>query len=112
MTLTNDAVFSHCLPLRRNVKATDAVMDSPRCIDIAEAETPLHVQTAVLAPLAPPEGRAFRRHGEQGTNSTRFRRFTDTPYVPAPSTSTETAPPRHPSPIPPSARTQIPLPTT
>src|SRR3546814_7153808 len=27
MALTNQAVFSHCLPLRRNVKATDAVME-------------------------------------------------------------------------------------
>ena len=34
MKLTNNGVFSHCLPLRRNVKATDAVMDSPACIAI------------------------------------------------------------------------------
>jgi N-acetylornithine carbamoyltransferase len=52
MALTNDAVFSHCLPLRRNVKATDAVMDSPRCIAIEEAENRLHVQKAVMAALA------------------------------------------------------------
>lgn len=51
MALTNDAVFSHCLPLRRNVKATDAVMDSPRCIAIDEAENRLHVQKAVMAEL-------------------------------------------------------------
>ncbi|KAA2284536.1 N-acetylornithine carbamoyltransferase [Arenimonas fontis] len=51
MALTNDAVFSHCLPLRRNVKATDAVMDSPRCIAIDEAENRLHVQKAVMAAL-------------------------------------------------------------
>ncbi|HET8819886.1 MAG TPA: N-acetylornithine carbamoyltransferase [Xanthomonadaceae bacterium] len=51
MALTNDAVFSHCLPLRRNVKATDAVMDSPRCIAIDEAENRLHVQKAVMATL-------------------------------------------------------------
>src|SRR3546814_6071933 len=38
MAKTNDGVFSHCLPLRRNVKATDAVMDSPGCIAIDEAE--------------------------------------------------------------------------
>ena len=56
MALTNDAVFSHCLPLRRNVKATDAVMDSPRCIAIEEAENRLHVQKAVMATLL--EGRA------------------------------------------------------
>ena len=52
MALTDDAVFSHCLPLRRNVKATDAVMDSPRCIAIEEAENRLHVQKAVMATLA------------------------------------------------------------
>jgi N-acetylornithine carbamoyltransferase len=52
MALTDDAVFSHCLPLRRNVKATDAVIDSPRCLAIEEAENRLHVQKAVMAKLA------------------------------------------------------------
>src|SRR3546814_827278 len=52
MAKTNDGVFSHCLPLRRNVKATDAVMDSPGCIAIDEAENRLHVQKAVMAVLA------------------------------------------------------------
>ena len=52
MGLTNNGVFSHCLPLRRNVKATDGVMDSPNCIAIDEAENRLHVQKAVMAVLA------------------------------------------------------------
>jgi len=51
MALTNNDVFSHCLPLRRNVKATDAVMDSPACFAIDEAENRLHVQKAVMATL-------------------------------------------------------------
>ena len=51
MALTDSGVFSHCLPLRRNVKATDAVMDSPACIAIDEAENRLHVQKAVMASL-------------------------------------------------------------
>jgi N-acetylornithine carbamoyltransferase len=51
MALTNNGVFSHCLPLRRNIKATDAVMDSPACIAIDEAENRLHVQKAVMASL-------------------------------------------------------------
>ncbi len=51
MALTNHGVFSHCLPLRRNIKATDAVMDSPACIAIAEAENRLHVQKAIMAAL-------------------------------------------------------------
>ena len=48
MALTNNAVFSHCLPLRRNIKATDAVMDSPNCLAIQEAENRLHVQKAIM----------------------------------------------------------------
>ena len=52
MALTDNGVFSHCLPLRRNVKATDAVMDSPACIAIDEAENRLHVQKAVMSTLA------------------------------------------------------------
>lgn len=56
MALTDRGVFSHCLPLRRNVKATDAVMDSPSCIAIDEAENRLHVQKAVMAALAAQAG--------------------------------------------------------
>ena len=51
MSLTNNAVFSHCLPARRNVKATDAVMDSPNSLIIEEAENRLHVQKALMAAL-------------------------------------------------------------
>jgi N-acetylornithine carbamoyltransferase len=51
MALTDNGLFSHCLPLRRNIKATDAVMDSPTCIAIDEAENRLHVQKAVMASL-------------------------------------------------------------
>ena len=51
MALTNQAKFSHCLPLRRNVKATDAVMDSDYCVAIEEAENRLHVQKAMMLSL-------------------------------------------------------------
>jgi N-acetylornithine carbamoyltransferase len=51
MSLTDRGLFSHCLPLRRNVKATDAVMDSPQCVAIDEAENRLHVQKAVMTQL-------------------------------------------------------------
>ena len=51
MALTPNARFSHCLPVRRNVKVTDAVLDSPRAIHIDEAENRLHVQKALLAHL-------------------------------------------------------------
>jgi N-acetylornithine carbamoyltransferase len=56
MALTNNGLFSHCLPLRRNVKATDAVMDSPNCIAVDEAENRLHVQKAVMAALVAQPG--------------------------------------------------------
>ncbi len=51
MALTNNARFSHCLPLRRNVKATDAVMDADYCVAIDEAENRLHVQKALMTKL-------------------------------------------------------------
>lgn len=58
MALTNGGVFSHCLPLRRNVKATDGVMDAPYCIAIDEAENRLHVQKAVMTKMLAWNGRA------------------------------------------------------
>jgi len=51
MALTNNAVFSHCLPARRNVKVTDSVMDSPNSMIIDEATNRLHVQKALMAAL-------------------------------------------------------------
>jgi N-acetylornithine carbamoyltransferase len=51
MSKTNGALFSHCLPLRRNVKATDAVMDADYCVALDEAENRLHVQKAIMMNL-------------------------------------------------------------
>jgi N-acetylornithine carbamoyltransferase len=51
MSKTNGALFSHCLPLRRNVKATDEVMDADYCVVLDEAENRLHVQKAVMMNL-------------------------------------------------------------
>jgi len=51
MAMTNSGQFSHCLPLRRNIKATDGVMDADYCFAIDEAENRLHVQKAMMAKL-------------------------------------------------------------
>lgn len=54
MALTDNALFSHCLPVRRNVKVTDGVLDAPYCVAIDEAENRLHVQKAVMRRLFTP----------------------------------------------------------
>ena len=51
MSRTNNAIFMHCLPVRRNVIVTDGVIDSPASVVIDEAENRLHVQKAVMAEI-------------------------------------------------------------
>jgi N-acetylornithine carbamoyltransferase len=51
MSLTNSALFMHCLPVRRNVIVTDGVIDSPSSVVIDEAENRLHAQKAIMARL-------------------------------------------------------------
>jgi N-acetylornithine carbamoyltransferase len=51
MARTDDAIFMHCLPVRRNVIVTDGVIDSPSSVVIDEAENRLHVQKAILTAL-------------------------------------------------------------
>ncbi|HAQ33957.1 MAG TPA: N-acetylornithine carbamoyltransferase, partial [Alphaproteobacteria bacterium] len=57
MAMTDGAVVSHCLPMRRNVKIADAVVDSPAFLGIEEAENRLHVQKAIMEALALQGGR-------------------------------------------------------
>jgi N-acetylornithine carbamoyltransferase len=45
---TKDCRFMHCLPVRRGVTVTDAVLDGPRSIVIHEARNRMLVQMAVL----------------------------------------------------------------
>ena len=51
MTRTSNAIFMHCLPVRRNVIVTDSVIDSPNSVVIDEAENRLHVQKAIMTKL-------------------------------------------------------------
>jgi len=41
-------IFMHCLPIRRNVVATDEVLDGPWSVVIDQAENRLHAQRALL----------------------------------------------------------------
>jgi N-acetylornithine carbamoyltransferase len=56
MRHTNNAIFMHCLPVRRNVVVTDSVIDSAKSVVIDEAENRMHAQKAVLNMLTSSEG--------------------------------------------------------
>ncbi|MEO6334258.1 MAG: N-acetylornithine carbamoyltransferase [Pyrinomonadaceae bacterium] len=47
----NDAIFMHCLPVRRNVIVADGVIDSASSVVIDEAENRLHVQKAIMSEI-------------------------------------------------------------
>lgn len=51
MARTENAIFMHCLPVRRNVIVTDGVLDSARSVVIDEAENRLHIQKAIISKL-------------------------------------------------------------
>jgi N-acetylornithine carbamoyltransferase len=51
MARTSDALFMHCLPVRRGVIVTDGVINSARSVVIDEAENRLHIQKAIMARL-------------------------------------------------------------
>ena len=46
-----DAKFMHCLPVRRNVKVTDAVLDGPRSVVVQQAGNRLHAQKSLLVEM-------------------------------------------------------------
>ncbi|WP_428655636.1 N-acetylornithine carbamoyltransferase [Runella sp.] len=48
MELTNNGKFMHCLPVRRNVKVTDEVLDSPQSIVVEQAGNRVWSAQAVL----------------------------------------------------------------
>jgi ornithine carbamoyltransferase len=46
-----DAVFMHCLPAKRGMETTDAVMESPQSVIFDQAENRLHAQKAIMLML-------------------------------------------------------------
>ncbi len=51
MKLTNNAYFMHCLPVRRNVVVSDAVIESPQSLVLPQAGNRLYAAQAVLQRL-------------------------------------------------------------
>ena len=51
MARTDDARFMHCLPVRRNVVVSDAVLDSPNSIVVQQAGNRMYAQNALIASL-------------------------------------------------------------
>ncbi|HNX94783.1 MAG TPA: N-acetylornithine carbamoyltransferase [Holophaga sp.] len=45
---SKDAIFMHCLPVRRNVEVSDEVLDHASCRVVDEAENRFHVQRALV----------------------------------------------------------------
>lgn len=65
MKKTDEAIFMHCLPVRRNLVVADEVLDGPWSVVIDEAENRLHAAKAVLLDLLTHESSthaASRRH--------------------------------------------------
>jgi len=51
MKRSKEAIFMHCLPVRRNVIVTDGVIDSPQSVVIDEAGNRLPIQKAIMTEL-------------------------------------------------------------
>lgn len=65
MRRTSQALFMHCLPVRRNLVVADEVLDGPWSVVVDEAENRLHTAKAVLLHLLAPSAAdtaAPRRH--------------------------------------------------
>ena len=69
MRRTDEGIFMHCLPVRRNVIVTDEVIDSDASVVIDEAENRLHAQKAVMTTLTRNAGFASRVENLRGERS-------------------------------------------
>lgn len=51
MDKTANGYFLHCLPVRRNVVVTDAVLDGPRSLVVEQSANRLHIQKTLLSAI-------------------------------------------------------------
>ena len=51
MELTNNGKFMHCLPIRRNIVATDSVLNGTNSLVINQSENRIYSAQAVLKQL-------------------------------------------------------------
>ena len=51
MNLTNDAKFMHCLPIRRNIVASDEVLDNKNSLVIKQAGNRIYSAQYVIEKL-------------------------------------------------------------
>jgi len=64
MLLTNNAYLMHCLPVRRNVEVSDALLDNKRSLVLQQAENRIYAAQAVLKQLLESSsGRAYTNSG-------------------------------------------------
>ena len=54
-----DAIFMHCLPMKRGQEATDDIADGPQSVIFDQAENRLHLHKALLVELLAPSGGLF-----------------------------------------------------
>ncbi|HEV8631258.1 MAG TPA: N-acetylornithine carbamoyltransferase [Thermoanaerobaculia bacterium] len=66
----SDCRFMHCLPVRRNVVVTDAVLDGPRSVVVHEARNRMWVQMAVLHRMLVGAGRGAQARAGASTAHT------------------------------------------
>jgi N-acetylornithine carbamoyltransferase len=74
MKRTDNAIFLHCLPVRRNLEVADDVLDGPWSVVIDEAENRLHTAKAVLLKLLSSKRASSPHPSPGGRGSNRRKR--------------------------------------
>ena len=60
MNYTNNAKFMHCLPIRRNIVASDQVLDNKNSLVLKQSENRVYACQAILKQLIDDHKQTFR----------------------------------------------------